>query len=365
MTRLLRPLVLALLLAVGVARPADALLQAAGPIVPANGFPQYYQDASGLTLTQCLDTTGVCGIVVPNSLIPLAFPSNFPVEFFFWDATTVMATNSGGQALVNFSMTAGFSANLVAAGDQVVFARMRVRIDNLQAGATYRITHPFGVDSFVALGAGARGINRTVDIGLCPGDFQGALNGRIGPFLVWDAAESTPPAGYIGDPNVLHTVVGSPVGTNFVRIEGPNIGGPGVNLIETNRFALTGKLETAPVPQPVTAERASYTRTPTGNAIALYVQSVASASLTAESSTIAPTTLAKDPLTGRFFGYLTQAAGATLPSSLTIRNVADASATPVTVLVGDQVVISQALYDPLSQRLRVDAASGDTVCRRH
>lgn len=38
---------------------------------------------------------------------------------------------------------------------------------------------------------------------------------------------------YVGDPNVEHKVTGSPLGTNVFRIEGPNIGGPGVDMIET------------------------------------------------------------------------------------------------------------------------------------
>lgn len=347
------------------ATPAQAGLQSVGAIVPENGFPQYYQDSSGLALTQCLDTTGLCNVIIPNSLQPATFPTNFPLEFLYWNATSILPTNNGGQALVDFSLSGSFSTLQVLSGDQVVFARMRVRMDNLVAGATYRITHPFGVDSFVALSTGARGVNRTVDIGLCPGDFQAALAGRVGPFLVWDPAESAPPLGYVGDPGVFHTALGSPNGTNFVRIEGPSVGGAGVNLIESKVFAITGKLETAPVPQPLSPQRASYSRSASGSQIAVFVDSVASASLSIAGSNVAAQLLTSEPTTGKFFGFLSLAAGVPLPATLLIQNIAAPSSAPVSapvsVPVVDQVSIAQAVYDPLSQRLRIDAGSADLL----
>src|SRR5207247_5870046 len=47
-----------------------------------------------------------------------------------------------------------------------------------------------------------------------------------------------PPTGFIGNGNIPHTITGSPFGTNFFRIEGPNVGGPGVNSVETNIFSI-------------------------------------------------------------------------------------------------------------------------------
>jgi hypothetical protein len=64
-------------------------LAAVGPIDPANGYPQYFQDKSGLALEQCLDNTtpgDLCGVAVsdiPNPLAPVVFPDNFPSEFFY------------------------------------------------------------------------------------------------------------------------------------------------------------------------------------------------------------------------------------------------------------------------------------------
>src|SRR5262249_22979647 len=44
-----------------------------------------------------------------------------------------------------------------------------------------------------------------------------------------------------------HTITGSPAGTNVFRIDGPNVGGPGVNSVSTNLFSLLG-LKTQPPP---------------------------------------------------------------------------------------------------------------------
>ena len=51
-------------------------LAQAGPIDPANGFPQFYQDKTGRSLEHCLDTSNpadLCGIIatVPNPAQPI------------------------------------------------------------------------------------------------------------------------------------------------------------------------------------------------------------------------------------------------------------------------------------------------------
>src|SRR5947199_745548 len=72
-------------------------------------------------------------------------------------------------------------------------------------------------------------------------DFTLALpNTNVGPFLQWDPAASVPPAGYIGQPAIPHAIVGS--ATNVFRLSGPNVGVPGVNVVSTNLFNVTGKI---------------------------------------------------------------------------------------------------------------------------
>ena len=90
------------------------------------------------------------------------------------------------------ALEAAFANGGPAVGDQISFGRVRIRVENLVPGATYRVTHPYGVDVFQADEA-TRSINFTEDIGIgAPGDFQGALNSRIGPFLTWDPPGSCP-----------------------------------------------------------------------------------------------------------------------------------------------------------------------------
>src|SRR5262249_49029303 len=62
---------------------------------------------------------------------------------------------------------------------------------------------------------------------------------NTGPFLTWDpATPPPPPSGFIGHGGIPHAITGSPFGTNFFRIEGPNVGGPGVNSVQTNIFSI-------------------------------------------------------------------------------------------------------------------------------
>ena len=248
-----------------VAASAYAQVTAVGPVSPTTGFPVWYEDSNGLRLELCLDANGLCLESPPDPTRPASVPDNFTAEAFWWSAEATMPTNGGGEALLVLAWEAAFSTETPAVGDQAVFGRLRFRIDNLVAGETYRVIHPFGVDEFVAEAAGRRGINATVDVGCAGGpcDFTQALTSRVGPFLFWDPAVApAAPAGYIGDPGTPHRVLGSPFGTNFFRIEGPNVGGPGVNAVQTDLFTVQGKVF---VPPPVGTLGVSSSRVTYGN----------------------------------------------------------------------------------------------------
>src|SRR5689334_10718992 len=77
---------------------AFAQLARVGPVDRNNGFPQWYQDPSGLVLDACLPNSaeladGTC-LVGPEQLTnpsaPISFPNNFPDEFFFFNANSTM-----------------------------------------------------------------------------------------------------------------------------------------------------------------------------------------------------------------------------------------------------------------------------------
>src|SRR6266581_6743409 len=236
-------------------------LAAVGAIDPNDGFPRWYMDKNGLQLGQCLDTSAIdpCAVLaeLPDPTQPVVFNTNFPPEFFYWRAVAEIPNigGVGGRGLLVLSVQGVFAGPTETAADgngfQAVFARYRVRVrpNGLVPGATYTVTTPFGVRSFVAEATGT--INFTDDQGClaAPCDFTSVLpTTNAGPFLTWDPASAPlPPAGFIGDANIPHTLIGSPFNTNIFRIQGPNVGGPGVNSVQTNVFSIVlGKIYVRP-----------------------------------------------------------------------------------------------------------------------
>ena len=235
------------LLSAGLARNVSAQVCTNGPlpevsaaIIPANGFPLYYVDANGLALQPCLNLAG-CGALaatLPNPLLPISFPANFPVEAFYARAVAKFAVGTV-TGIYTAALEGTFLNGVVATGNQMVFTRVRVRVDGLQPGGVYTVTHPYGVKTFTADGFGV--INDTVTVGavpisLSPTAFSLALAGPVGStFLTWDAPA---PAGFIGDAATPHTVTGSPCGTNFFQVEGPGLA---VGGVQTNLFVITGQ----------------------------------------------------------------------------------------------------------------------------
>jgi len=232
------------------------------------GFPVWYQDTHGRALELCLSTaerTPGAGFMCPLLPEPGFDPAqpivlggdaqNFPGEAF-WSTGDAFIQGSGINLTYISALEAAFSAEQPVAGDQISFARIRIRVDVTTAG-TYIITHPYGVEVFNVVSPGTRAINMTRDIGIgAPGQFAGALKGDVGPFLrsingPYVVGDET----FLGDPNVLEPVTGSPFGTNYVRIQGPN----GLDLTTSN-FAVSGKLSSVVLPTPMIVERSTYAR---------------------------------------------------------------------------------------------------------
>ena len=230
--------------------PAEASLADVGPVA-ANGFPRYLEDSSGLRLRLCDDPADGCTMAaVPNPDEPVSFPANYAGENFYFAATTADASYEA-------ALEAAFTTADATPGEQIMFSRIRIRLTGLVAGKTYHITHPYGVLDLVAapdkknpaLGI----INYTDDQGcLAPscGDFRSTLGGFVGDssatsmnFLTrvgFDPATATAGA-EIGDPLTPTAVTGSPFGTNAVTVEGPNAGGPGVDVSTQSSFTIEGQ----------------------------------------------------------------------------------------------------------------------------
>ncbi|GHS81530.1 MULTISPECIES: hypothetical protein [Pseudomonas] len=257
--------------------PAQAALNAVdpGPYNLANGnFAGWYQDSHGRTLDLCLTkavSSRVAGApgapaymctLLPTPGVfddtqPIAFPTNFPDEAFWFTADAAIVDAARGIDLsYGTAIEAAFAAEEPVEGDQVSFARVRIRVDVPTAG-TYVVTHPYGVEVFDVPAGGRRAINMTRDIGIAgAGDFSGALKGDVGPFLRSVNGPYTEGSErFIGDPNLDERVTGSPFNTNFVRIEGPG----GIDL-RTELFSISGKLSDVALPTPLMPQRTTYSR---------------------------------------------------------------------------------------------------------
>jgi hypothetical protein len=236
---------------------------AVGPIDPRFGFPISYTDHNNVTLELCLDhtpspvdpLTTLCLSPTPDPALPPSITEslvNFPGEAFWW--TGEAAIDDGNiDALIVLAQEAAFaSGETPAVNDQAAFGRLRVRMrgNGVVAGAWYRFTHPFGVDEHQA--DDTPQVFATSDIGCFgfPCDFTASFASKIKNFLT--CVSPAPPAGYVGDPAVECTVDGSPLDTNFFRVE--RIAGPGGTVLqvlgETNLFAVTGKLAGTSTPPP-------------------------------------------------------------------------------------------------------------------
>ncbi|SEJ61133.1 hypothetical protein SAMN04244572_04648 [Azotobacter beijerinckii] len=255
-----------------------------GPYTPANaGFAAWYQDTHGRVLDLCLSkalssraqvTPGapayMCSLLpepgVFDDTLDIVFPGNFPSEAF-WFTADAFIQQGGVNLSYGAALEAAFNVEQPVDGDQISFARIRIRVD-LTTPGSYTITHPYGVEVVAVTAAdigtnGVGAINLTRDIGIgAPGFYTGALGGDIGPFLRslnGPYTETNPATGaserFVGDPNLAEAVTGSPFDTNYVRIQGPN----GTDL-RTELFAVSGKLSTVQLSTPLIVERSTYSR---------------------------------------------------------------------------------------------------------
>jgi hypothetical protein len=402
-----------------------------GPTVQANGYPAWYQDTTGLSLEFCTPLNqgevdgGYC-LLLPGDVtaVPEVFPGKFFDEHFYWAGGALLTTAASAKASLTLGLEGAFGGTgAVVSGGQVTFTRIRVVLNPVPVSGTYRFIHPYGEERLDG-SAGGR-IFFTDDVGIgAPGDFAGAMHGRLGPFLL--AADvpggpelpaiTGPVAGklYIADPARLGPVTGSPLpdflgndglmhNHNVFRIEGPvgsNLGGPGIDYIETIDFNLMGRAFTGSMPGLVITERASYASSTAEQKIDVYATAFPTAAsrmpgaarpagvppvisffdaactenLDVNGNFVsygAPSVLATEILmnaqaTSRY-GQLRPTAGAAMPDAVCVK---DNSAIDITgqqvpvyhpLPVNDEVRITEGNYDPVTQTLVVSANSSDTA----
>jgi hypothetical protein len=339
-----------------------------GPINPVNGFPDWYRDSNGIEVEPCLsnfDPNCNAPTPAPDPSSEVSFPDNFPDEFFYFTGEASLTANGGNDVLALYTIEGTYGGG----NTQTVFGRTRYRIrGGLVPGAEYKVTNPYGVDTLVAGDDSA--IFVTDDVGVGSGNFGGLFEGQVGPFLKWD---SDKPAHYLGDPTVPHTVTGSPFGHNFVKIEGPNVGGPAnpnpcpgldadtsPNCIYTDLFSILGKESTR---GGVEVARASYSLAAGAGAkpqIDVMAESKAAQDIVAQDTIVGSgrrfqvTPLATEQ--SRYFTHL-NVQGA-LPDQIDVINRSDVPQTVKHVKVTDHVT-GTALYDADTDKLHVQAESSD------
>ena len=337
-------------------------LLAAGPTNPDNGFPTWYKDSNNLNVGLCLDINNpfcnLAGAGVPDPTQPVSFPGNFPDEAFYQLASSKIALPNGTTAVLDDNLEGAFANGGPVPGDQIVFGRVRIRITTPSTGH-YVITHPYGVDEFDVTDAATRNINFTEDVGVAPGDFTGALRSRIDPFLRWNTGLITGPDGasYLGDGVTPHAITGSSLATNFFRIDGPNIGGTGINTIQTNLFTLQGRVASN---NGVAPTAVTYTRTATtGGFIDAFARSDPNQVIQVTGTGVSATTLKSDA-TGNYFARAAFT-GTDPPATVNVTNTSDRPPTTVKVTVTDQVTVTKVTYDADVGTLKVSASSSDTA----
>lgn len=390
---------LALALAVMLGQSASAALYQVdpGPYTPANGnFAAWYQDTHGRALDLCL-TKAVSSRVAPDPVDgpsymcpfpgidegfdaaqPVVFPGNFPGEAFWFTADAQIVDAASGIDLTYVSaLEAFFISHEAVDGEQVSFARIRVRVD-VPAPGVYTVTHPYGVEvfevsqeEFDATG-GDRTINMTRDLGIgAPQTYTGALNGDIGPFLRslnGPYTEVNPETGqqerFIGDPNLQEPVTGSPLSTNYVRIEGPN----GIDL-RTDLFAISGKLSEVALPTPLLVDRVTYSRyQDNGQPLAqqdVFIQAPpAPGTAQMLDSSGNPVAMSESTATGHWYGQSTATPALPATVQLSAENsvaIPTSTATSKEASLVDLVTILRAEYQVSTGQLTIEASSSDEI----
>lgn len=355
-------------------------LNAVGPATN-NGFPAYYTaNGTGQTVEPCLtnplnnskgpgtDLCGLSGFIYPQGdQSPLVIGTNFVNEFFYASAQSTLTLPSGAKVTYVNALLGSFLPAPWQAGNQTVFSRFRLIITgSLAPLTTYTLTHPFGAFTFTTpqfspvagnpTAAFDGSYRYTIDNG-CLGPPCGTFNqvlttNIIGGFLEWNPAAANgvgaPPVGYLGDPNVLSPVKGSPTGNNLVRFQGPGID------VQSDLFSVTGKRFAGVPPPMLNIDRTTYSNTASGRTIDILARSAPNATVTATLGGVTQT------LNSDNAGHFSKSFASTAPagSAITLTAaVSGASATLPSILT-DQIIVDGATYDSTGA-LTVQAHSSD------
>lgn len=386
-----------------VATSSQAELFRMGPLdtpePPGNGYPTWYQDTDGLALDLCVPVTvdqmDACTVIAapgqPPIVLPFSFedanadgtPDNWLDEFFWYGADAALTLPGVGDAILVQAVEAAFGIGPPGYGDQITFSRIRIRFDAPSAGS-YTVTYPYGVESFPDVADG-ESIFFTSDIGIgAPGDFSGAMQGAIGPYLtpvanIGGIITPTAPIAigngtFLTDGATPTLATGSPFNTNYFEICVANLtnsldGKKGTPAcVSTEDFIVFGKVHTAPIDSALNVSRATYS-THVGMPEA-HIDVFASAeagpgeltpdlTLGVENAPSAHMVGPRDP-GGLYYGQAVVPI-AFVPNSITVINSADTPPSARVADLSDAVTISTATYDATNRVVSIMAMSSDMI----
>ena len=223
----------------------------------AAGIPRWYSDQNGVRVEPCLDPADPFCVVLANPGVydpaqPTVFPTNYPDEAFYYllDADRIATPGCNGTApgtaQMRVALEQAFAGGVPAAGDVIIFGRVRINVTSgLCPNSQYRFDYPFGSVTATTNAAGAIPRNQgTTDIGCLavPCNFSLPLTSTVLQGMPkWDPLVApAAPAGYLGDPAVLHTITGGIAG-NIFRVRGPGANGANFD-VRTTLFNVAGKI---------------------------------------------------------------------------------------------------------------------------
>lgn len=235
---------------VGAAAAATAVPAGASVTASANDpnttLPMAFTDSSdGLSVGLCTDGTANCSSIPPIADAPVSTANFDPSGEAFWMLANASFSGPLSKSVAEFALEAAFLGD-IAPNQGSTFSRIRFRFD-LPAGH-YRVTHPYGVNTYDVTGSGTRTLNDTVDTGCLanPCDPTAVGYGPVTSILRWDSGA---PNGYIGDAVTPHKITGAPTGVNSVTVErriappdDVNPAGLWETVDSTDKFTVEGKV---------------------------------------------------------------------------------------------------------------------------
>src|SRR4051812_46979397 len=151
----------ALIAAAALAGPAHAAVSASADD-PNTTLPASFTDSSdGLAVGLCADGTANCSSIPPDPNAPVSTANFDPSGEAFWMLANASFTGPLSKSVAEFALEAAFLGDILPHQGSA-FSRIRFRFD-LPAGH-YRVTHPYGVNTYDVSG-GTRTINDTIDTG--------------------------------------------------------------------------------------------------------------------------------------------------------------------------------------------------------